>query len=191
VEQCIRNEGYWVYSSLLSTCLFLFDERSWSGIAKSGYQFELQRYRLRTAFLTGFDAGLALAASHMPALMGRLVVTALSVTALHVFQKLVYDFGGISVSGASKRIMLGLSIALIIFAMLPLIGTTFVPLIFVAAGVSLSLSSRNHLFFKLSQETTGLRLRLSSEQASRYNRHLLAPKITEDHSSDDIAQKAG
>ena len=191
VEQCNRNEGYWVYSGLLSTCLFLFDERSWSGLAKSGYKFELQRYRLRVVFLTFLYAGLALSASLMPALAARLVVTALSVGAFHFFQKLVYDFGGISMSGAGKRILFGLSIALTISAMLPLISPTFVPLIFVTAGASISLSSRNHLFFKLSQETISLRHRLSSDQASRHNQHLLALKTAYSHSSDDIAPKAG
>jgi hypothetical protein len=191
VEQCIRNEGYWVFASLLSTCIFLFDERSWSGIAKSGYKFELQRYRLQIFFLTLIHAGLALAASQMPAFIGRLAVTAVSVVALHAFQKLVRDFGGINLTGASKRILLVLSIALTTFAMMPFILTTFVPLIFVVAGASSSLSSRNHLFFKLSQETIGLRHRLSSDQASRHNRHLLAPVTSYPDSSDDIAPKAG
>ncbi len=191
VEQCIRNEGYWIFSSLLSTCLFLFDERSWSGIAKSGYKFELLRYRVRMVFLSIIYTSLTFAASQMPALAGRIVVIAFSVAAFHFFQKLVYDFGGISMSGAGKRILFGLSMGLIAFAMLPFISTTFVPLIFVVAGVSTSLTSRNHLFFKLSQETTSLRHCLSSDQANRHNRHLLAPKTAFAHSSDDIAPKAG
>jgi hypothetical protein len=191
VEQCIRNEGYWVFASLLSTCIFLFDERSWSGIAKSGYKFELQRYRFRIFLLTFLHTGLALAASQMPAFLGRLAVTAISVVALHAFQNHVRDFGGINLTGASKRILLVLSVALTTLAMLPFIPATFVPLIFVAAGASASLSSRNHLFFRLSQETIGLRHRLSSDQASHHNRHLLATKTSYPHSSDDIAPKAG
>jgi hypothetical protein len=191
VEHCIRNEGFWVAASLLSTCLFLFDERSWHGLAKSGYKFELQHYRTRIALLAISSAGLSSAAPLVPGVISRLVITALSLLVLHVFQRNAYDFGGINISGASKRIILGLSLVLVAFAMLPIVPTTFIPLIFVTAGAVSSLSSRNHLFFKLSEESTALRQRLFSEQAARHNHNLLVPTTSYAQSSDDIAPKAG
>ncbi len=191
VEHCIRNEGFWVAASILSTCLFLFDERSWHGLVKSGYKFELQHYRGRLALLAISCASMSFAAPLVPGIISRIVITALSLLVLHVFQRNAYEFGGINVSGASKRIILGLSFVLVVFAMLPIVNTTFIPLIFVTAGAASSLSSRNHLFFKLSEETTALRQRLFSEQATRHNRNLLIPTTSYTQSSDDIASKAG
>ncbi len=190
VEQCLRNEGFWVASSLLSLGLFLFDERSWHGLAKSGYQFELQRYRTRIVTLAILCTFLPLAAVQFSGLAGKIGVTAASVAVFHVYQKLAYEFSGISRSGASKRILLGLLIGLVIASMV-FVKATFVPLIFVTAGSVISLSSRNHLFFKLSQETAALRERLHSEQAARHNHHFFVPATAYTHSSDDIAPKAG
>jgi len=191
VEQCFRNEGYWVIASLLSFSIFMFDERSWYGISTNGFKFELQRYRTRIVALAGICIALSLYASINQGLLSRLCVTAMSITTFHLFQKFAFDFSGIRISGASKRIVLGVSVAMIFIALLPIVNATFIPVVFTAAGAVTSLSSRNHLFFRLSQETLALRRRLSSDLANRHNRHLFIPVSDQIHSSDDIASKAG
>lgn len=191
IEQSTRNEGYWTIASLLTAFFYLYDERSWRGFAANGFHYEMQRFRTSIVPIALLSFSLPLIATMHKGFLWQFAITAVSAVIFTIYQHSVHDFSGRTLSGAAKRIFICAAVALMTIALLPMVPVTWIPLMFVTAGVAASLSSRNHLIFKLCEDTLAIRQQLASSHADRHNAELLSIKPSRFQSADDNTLKAG
>jgi hypothetical protein len=195
VEHGLKSDGLWLIASFLTAFIFVYDERSWRGLAVHGLQHELQRFRLRLFPLVTLAVLLPWPVSQMGGLLVHVAVTAVSAATFQIYQHTAFACGGRPVNGATRRILLIFMAALIGAAILPGIPSVWIPLLFMTAATGSSLSARNYLILHINEESMALRQRLLSSRASAHNGRIVSanaphPSLTADN-ADDNALKAG
>lgn len=191
IEQCIKNDSHWLIASLLTGFLYFYDERSWRGFAIHGFQYEMQRFRTHVAPLVILSVSLPLIATMYHGFLWQFLIAIGSASTFYIYQQAVHDFSGRTLSGAAKRIFLFSVAILLLVAFVPGVPVAWIPVMFATAGIATSLSSRNHLIFKLSEDTLAIRHQLASSHADRHNAALFSVNSGYHQSSSDNTLKAG